>query len=747
MSMPPPPPKPHATADFESRSEAGLYWNGEKWVSKHGSNKPSDKGLSGVGAHVYAEHPSTDILTLSYRLPGAEIKRWKPGQPLPYDLFEWLASGGHLEAHNVMFERLLWECVCVPKYGFPPLPVSQLRCSMAKARVNAFPPALGNLTGVLKTPVVKDSDGKRLINKYSVPQKPTKKQPKFWLHPDVDDPETDGQKLYAYCDTDVASEELASAAIPDMSAEELAFWQVDQEINHRGVATDVASVRNMIVILDDALAEYDEEFAEITGGLGTGQVAETVKWLAEQGLYMHSLDSEAVEAALKEVTHGPVRRVLEIRQLAGSASVKKLYSLDRMASSDGRLRNILVHHGARTGRATGEGPQPQNLPKDGPDLRWCDECNMPSGAHRDTCAWCLEDISHKKVCEWAEQGPTNQVDAVQEVMATRSLEAVRYFFGDPLLAISGCIRGMFVAGEGMDLIASDFTAIEAVVAAALAGEEWRLDVFRQGRPIYLESASRITGTSVEAYLAYAKDNGHHHPDRNKIGKVAELALGFGGWIGGWRGFDDTDTFTDHQVKQNIIAWRNASPAIVEMWGGQGRGYPGSRNYKQEYYGLEGIFVQAVLMPGRTFEYRGIKAYMKGDALILRLLSGREMAYQSPRLTPSERRAGEYAITYMTWNTNPKYGPKGWIPMSTYSGKLFENVVQATAHDILRFAILTLKAHGYETVLHIHDEIVTEVPEGFGSVEEMEALMKRRAWWFADWPVSVDGGYRAKRYRK
>lgn len=174
---PPRPPEPHATIDFETYSEAGLYWNGEKYVSKHGSNKPSDKGLSGVGTAVYAEHPTTEILTLSYRVPGGPIRRWRPGQPLPQDLFDWIAAGGLVEAHNVMFERLNWECVAQVKYGFPPLPPAQLRCSMAKARVNALPGALGDLTGVLKTAVVKDADGKRLLNKFSVPQKPTKSSP------------------------------------------------------------------------------------------------------------------------------------------------------------------------------------------------------------------------------------------------------------------------------------------------------------------------------------------------------------------------------------------------------------------------------------------------------------------------------------------------------------------------------------------------------------------------------------------
>jgi DNA polymerase len=745
---PPPPPKPHATLDIETYSEAGLFLRDGKYVSMHGSTSKGDKGLAGVGTENYARHPTTEVLTLSYRLPGGPIQRWRPGLPLPQDLFDWLASGGLLEAHNVMFERMIWTHVCVPKYGFPQLPVVQLRCSMAKARVNAFPGALGALTEVLATPVVKDKDGRRLLDKFSVPRKPTKTDPRLRIRPE-DDPE-DAERLYHYCDVDVESEELVSAAMPDMSPAELAFWQIDQEINWRGVGVDIESVRAMRRILELALATYGEEFAAITGGLSPSQPAASIGWLAAKGVHMSSFDKDAVEEALKRPDlPDDARRVLEIRQLTGSASVKKLYSLEREATADARLKNLFVHHGGRTGRAAGNGPQPQNLPKAGPDLKWC-ECGQPTGAHQDTCAWCYTPLTGK-VYGWDEpppEGACNPVDAVTDIMKTGSLEVVEWFYGDALLAITGCIRGMFVAGPGMDLIASDFTAIEAVVAACLAGELWRIDVFKEGRPIYLESASRITGTSVEAYLAYAKENGKHHPDRNKIGKVAELALGFGGWIGGWRGFDDTDTFTDDQVKQNIIAWRNASPAIVEMWGGQGRGFPGSRSYRKEYYGLEGIFVQAVLYPGHTFHYRAISAYMKGDALVLRLPSGREMVYQSPRLTPSPRREGEYAITYMTWNTNPKYGPVNkWVPMSTYSGKIFENVVQATAHDILREAIIRLRAAGYPCVLHVHDEIVVEVPEGWGSVEEMERIMAERPAWAADWPIAVDGGYRAKRYRK
>jgi len=750
MTLPPPPPPPreiHATGDFETYSEAGLFLLDGKYVSMHGSTAQTDKGLAGVGTENYARHPTTEVLTFSYRLPGGPLRRWKPGQPPPQDLFDYLAAGGLFEAHNIMFERMIWHWVCVRKYGWPDLPPAQLRCSMAKARVNAWPPSLANLTKALGTSIEKDADGRRLLNKFSVPRKPTKADPRYRIHPESDP--VDGPKLYAYCDTDVESEEEASGMLPDMTRDELSFWLIDQEINWRGVGVDLESVRAMRVILQTTLEVFGAEYAAITGGLSPSQPAASLEWLRTRGVNMGSFDKDAVEEALSwDHIPADARRVLEIRQLTGSASVKKLFALEREATPDSRLKNLFTHHAARTGRAGGNGPQPQNLPKAGPDLRWCD-CGKPSGHFHDACCWCGAPLTGK-VYGWDEprpEGATNQVDAVTDLMKTLSFELVQWVFGDVLLAISGCIRGMFVAGPGHDLIASDFTAIEAVVAACLAGEQWRIDVFKEGRPIYLESASRITGTSVAAYLAYAKENGKHHPDRNKIGKVAELALGFGGWVGGWRGFDDTDTFTDEQVKQNIIAWREASPAIVEMWGGQGRGWPGSRSYVKECFGLEGIFVLACLNPGQAFWYRGIRAMKRGHAVYMRLPSGRELAYQHATLTPSPRREGEWAISFMTWNTNPKKGPMGWIWDSTYSGKLFENIVQATAHDILRAAIVRLRAAGYPCVLHVHDEIVVEVPEGFGSVEEMERLMSMREDWFADWPVSVDGGYREKRYRK
>lgn len=742
----------HATMDFETASEAGFVWveDGAKWIGPPGAEKK--KGISAVGTAAYAEHPSTRVLTFSYKLPGdIAVTRWRPSQPNPQRLFDYLAAGGLVEAHKAMFERCIWHYVCRRLYGWPELPARQIRCSMAKARVNNYPGALGDLTKVLPVDITKDTDGRRLLNKFSVPQKPTKKDPRIWITPD-DDPE-DGEKLYLYCDTDVLAEEEASALMMPMTVAELQFWLLDQEMNWRGIGIDRESVRNMIAVLEQAMARYGEESRIITGGLNPTQVQATVGWLHARGVHMENLDAEAIETALTWQIPDDARRVLEIRGLIGSASVKKLYAMERSANTDDRVRDVIIHHGARTGRPTGDLVQPLNLPKAGPDLIWCEACSKPLKFPPVACPWCGVRLNVlTKAKKWGDlpkgMDDTPHIDAVQEIMATRSLDAVEYYFGDALLAISGCVRGMIVAGPGKELIASDYSAIEAVVTAALSGCEWRMQAFRDGKDIYLVSCERMGGLSYDEYKTYWEEhNRNHHPDRQKKGKVAELGLGFGGWLTAWRQFDSTDAFTDDQVKANILAWRAASPEIVEMWGGQARGRPWDADYRLERFGFEGAFVNAVQFPGHEFTSRGIKFYMRGEALIIRLLSGRELTYHEPRLFQSERGAGLFDITYMTWNSNPKYGPPGWGPMKTYSGRIAENIVQATAHDIQRFSILALEAAGYPIILHVYDENVGEVPIGWGSLDEFERIMAVMPPWAADWPIRASGGWRGRRYRK
>lgn len=765
--------------DFETSSCAGFFWNEarQKWDGPPGAAQ-NKKGLPVIGAPAYAAHPSTRVLTLSYKLPGQPRRRWRPGQPLPLDLFDYLARGGDVEAHNVMFERLIWTLVCIKHYGFPPLDPERLHCSAATARVNSLPGGLANLGDVLQLTVRKNRDGKRLLDKFSIPRKPTKKDPRVFIT--VDEDPDDAERLYTYCDEDVDTEIAASnhRLMRPMTAAEREFWLVDQEINWRGIAIDRKGVRDCIVILDQALARYGEEFRELTGGIDPTQLQAASGWLSAQGVYMTSMDAETVAHMLTKPDLPPLaRRALEIRELIGSASVKKLYSLESRASPDDRVRDLIVHHGARTGRPTGEGPQPLNLPKAGPQLVTCGPCGKPYHPKHSSCPFCAAPAVPGAKTRWS----VDMVDDVLEVMSYHSLELVEWYFGDALLAISGCIRGLFIAGPGMELIASDYSAIEAVVIAMLAGEEWRIQAFRDKVDIYLASAARITGGSVAAYEAYARDHGENHRDRQKIGKVAELGLGFGGWIGAWRVFDDSDTFTDDEVKKLILAWREASPNIVELWGGQWRGRPWDGH--AERYGFEGAAVNAIEYPGNVFTHAGIKfevrgyvpgqmeirrdyagnpyeAYVGGypGTMIVTLLSGRELTYHEPRLDPSTRdyaAPGELSISFMTWNQNPKMGPLGWVRMSTFGGRLTENIVQAIAHDLLRYAILALRAAGFPTVLHVYDEIVAEIPIGApsppGGVDArmtlFEMLMSAVPPWARGWPVRASGGWIGRRFRK
>lgn len=779
-----------ASGDFETYSEAGYVWVSEanNWTCLPGASQ-NRKGLSIVNTCAYAEHHTTEVLTFSYTLPlgwrttprelwpslyPGPKQRWRPGLPNPQDLFDYLAAGGTLEAFNIMFEYMIWKHVCERKYGWPPIDawVSQLRCAMAKMRINALPGGLDAASTVLKLPTPKDKDGKRLLDKFSVPRKPTKLDQRTRIRPE-DDPE-DFAKLEQYCDTDLDAEHGASMhpIVQPMSVAELQFWFIDQEINRRGIAIDREAVRNCIAILNAALAKYGDECRALTG-FDPGQLAELRGWLHGQGVHLDDMREETVDGALDRLAPHPPggcwppRRVLEIRSLIGSAAVKKLFAMENQCCADDRLRNMIIHHGARTGRPTGEGPQPLNMPRGGPTLRWCGACFKVFKPAYPACPWCATPATGKPI-KWPgvpKDFPADHVPAVDQllaIIATRSLELIEYYFGDALLCISGCLRGLFVSRPGYDLICSDFNSIEAVAGAELAGEQWRIQAFRDNKPIYLLAAADITGKTVEYYEAYKDETGEHHPDRQTIGKINELANLYGGWIYAFRsmGSNESDrdkraaavawlnSITDDNIKQQILTWRSKSPMVVEMWGGQWRGTPW--NGHAELFGFEGMAVQAIQYPGVAFEYRGIRFCMRGAALIITLLSGRELTYHDARLTPSTRdhhAPGELSITYWTWNTNPKYGPMGWVIMSTYGGKLTENIDQAVSHDILRYAITNLRAAGYPTVLHVYDEIICEIPHGTGSLAEFERIMATMPPWAADWPIRATGGWRGHRYRK
>lgn len=321
--------------------------------------------------------------------------------------------------------------------------------------------------------------------------------------------------------------------------------------------------------------------------------------------------------------------------------------------------------------------------------------------------------------------------------------------------VSGCLRGLFTAAPGMELISSDYSAIEAVVNAALAGERWRMDVFRTHGKIYEASAAQMFKMDVRELLDYPKAHGgSKHPLRQK-GKVAELALGYLGWIGALRDMGGL-TGPDEELRDLCIAWRNASPNIVHLGGGQHLG----RGYRRQacLHGLEGMAIQAVQNPGVEHlvarldgTHSGLSFQCHQHVLYLRLPSGRRIAYHRPLLGASKDAWRGLSLSFEGYNTNPKNGPVGWLRMQTYAGKLLENACQAAANDILRHGQTLLEHAGYPVVLHVYDENVAEIPLGTGSIEQFEGLMSAMPEWARDdagpWPIKAQGGWRGQRYRK
>ena len=728
-----------ADLDFETYSEAGYVWGGARWECLPRASQ-GKKGLSVVGAARYAEHPSTEILCLAYDLKDGRGRRmWKAGGLPPVALFRHIARGGLLEAWNVGFERHIWEQICVKRLGWPAVPREQWRCTMAKARAHALPGALGNAAQVIGTAAQKDAAGKRLLDRFSVPRQPTKSDTRLRIRPEED---LEGPRLYAYCDQDIVTEAEISSLTPDLIESEQEYWLVDQAINSRGVAIDMDSVRGCTAIVEAALARYNTELHTLTGGIvsAASEIQRLTRWLGAQGCHTGSLDEESVTEALTRTDLEPAaRRALEIRALVGSASVKKLFAMANQVCSDGRLRDLYSYHAARTGRPTGNGPQPTNLPASGPPVWWCLCCGKHHGASLSCCPWCGTGVVVSDPHGWGAPA----VEDALEVMRPGSLDLAEMFFGDALPAISGCLRGMFVAAPGHDLICSDYSAIEAVVVAELAGETWRQEVFRTHGKIYEASASKVSGVPLEEILAHRAQTGQHHPLRKK-GKVFELALAYGGFVGALVAFGADKFMTEDEMKTAALDWRRASPAVVEFWGGQ------TRNRQPCLFGLEGCAVSAVMNPGAEYSFRGHTFVMRGDVLYLKTVSGGFLTYHRPRLAPSTRDykpSWEVTLSFEGWNSNPKNGGFGWIRMETYGPKICENVVQKTARDIQSHAQILLERAGYPIVLHTYDENVAEIPEGWGSIEEFESIMATMPAWAAGWPIRAAGGWRGKRYRK
>ena len=720
-----------ADIDFETYSEAGYYWDGEreKWRP---INSSPPYGLPAVGAAAYAEHPSTEVLSLAYDLhDGMAPRLWVPGCPPPRDLFDHIAAGGTLTcAWNALFEFFVWHYVCHQRMGWPALPLSALFDDMAKAKAWGLPGKLAEAAKAAGIEQQKDKAGDRLIKKFSIPRNPTKHDARTRIRPE-EDPQ-DAGRFQAYNLQDIVVERAVADCCPPLTDQEMRIWRMDQSINVRGVQIDRDALEACKRIIAQATDRYHAELRELTNGAASAaSELERIKaWMAGRGVAVDSMDAEAVETLLaRDDIPADVRRVVEIRASLGSASVKKLYAIDRRLSGDGRLRELFAYYGAeRTGRWAGRGPQPQNLPGSGPDAAKCVTCGWHHAAALAACPR----------CGWGGSEPVEwSIACAEDALAdirTGSLDAVEGVWRDAVAAVAGCLRALFCAGRSQELISSDYTAIEAVVLAAIAGEEWRLEVFRTHGKIYEASAAAAFRTPLQDILDHKEQTGRHHPLRKK-GKVSELASGYQGSVGAYRAFGAEGT--DDEILGMVRAWRQASPTIPRLW-----------------YGLEDAARAAIHAPGHWYTYTGatgvaVSYIVWHNVLYCQLPSGRMLAYQRPRLVPWYTPWGKPVekIIFEGWNSDYKRGSIGWQRMDTYGGKLTENVVQATSRDILAHGMLGLEGAGYPIVMHVHDEPVSEVSLGYGSIEQYEAIMTCAPAWCADWPIRAAGGWRGQRYRK
>jgi len=744
--------------DFETYSESGYYWDAQlnKWRAPDGFPK-GKPGLQSIGAARYAEHPSTELLCLDYNLKdGRGPRSWIAGMPPPKPLCDHIAAGGLIEAWYIGFEYFIWHYIAHLRMGWPVLSLNQIRCAMAKGAAYGIPGALDKAAAIVCPGTPKNPIGKKLIHLLCCPHTPTKKNPLKRLTPESDP--TLFLQLYHYCGGDIKAESGVSKKVPDLPPDELELWQLDQTINTRGVQIDIKGLNNCIEICKQATEKYTKELRSITGlsNLTINQLDKIKRWMAVQGFVVNSLAEENVNNYLLLKNNPPpnnCRRVLEIRQLLGSAGIKKLYAIDRWVNTDGRVRGLYQYYGARqTGRFSGRGPQPQNIVSGGPAVVECSLCYRPYYKGLNECQYCLHthcrDINkptESRDIDWSIEAAELALEAIE----SKQLPEVERLWGGAIKAVSGCLRALFVARPGYDLICSDFAAIEAVCLAAEAGEEWRLEVFRTHGKIYEMSASRVTGISFQEFLDYKERTGRHHIMRKKIGKPYELGCGYQGWINACKKFGADKFQTDEEIKQGILKWRAASPMIVEYWGGQWRKDPDFWEFTSELYGIEGTAVTAILNPGEAFTYRGITYGVHNDILYCRLLSGRHLTYHQPRLYNDFNPLGQeiLKITYMGWNSDSTKGPVGWMRRSTYGGSLVENITQGLARCRFTYSLVKLEKSGYPIVLHSHDEPVAEVLKGYGSIAEVENIMMENPEWCIDWPIKATGGWRGFRYRK
>lgn len=652
--------------------------------------------LPKVGIHNYALSPTTEAWCMAWAIDDEPVRVLGTGL-LARSVRTHVEAGRIVKAHNAQFEFMIWNHVMVPRYGWPLLKLEQMRCTMAQGYSMSLPGALDNLAIALGLEHRKDNEGYRLMLQMCRPRDVMTDESGnihdiIWWD-DFDKVE----RLMAYCAQDVVVEREADKHMVSLSDVEQKVWEMDQRINMRGIHFDRVAVTAAKAMADAEKKRLDAEMQVLTCNyVGTcNSHAALCEWIQLHGVPIDGVAKPEVLDALSGELPAPVRAALLLRQEAAKSSTAKLKSMLAAASPDDRIRFMFQYHGAGTGRWSGRRVQLHNMPR--PTLEQAD----------------IEDCI--------------------ELIKAGKRDEIEMLYGRPLDVIASCLRGLLDSAPGHDIIAADFANIEGRVIAWLAGEEWKLQAFRDydagtGPDLYKLTYARAFNVPVESVT---KD------DRQK-GKVLELAFAYQGWVGACQTMAKTLNVTvdDNDAEQWAKAWRGAHPATRKYWAD-----------------LEAAAIDAVRNEGKRVpvgaEGRQCTFLRARDFLWLRLPSGRVLSYPYPRVILKTRvfedggSSVKDAVVYVGENSVSHK----WGDIDCYGGKWAENITQAVARDILAEAMTRLDAAGAQIVLHVHDEVVVEV-SGTNplNAQHFGQLVAEPTSWSAGLPIAA-AGWRGKRYRK
>ena len=635
--------------------------------------------IAKAGAQKYIQSPDFEILLFAYSLDGGDVQiiDLAQGELLPQWLASALSDPQYIKhAYNASFE---WGCLS--KF-MGTLPIDQWRCTMFHGLYCGYTAGLDATGKALGLPADKQklSTGKALIRYFCVPCAPTKTNGGRTRNYPRHDP-AKWALFKEYCIGDVTTEmeilhRLENFPVPPELEKQ---WQTDVQINARGVAVDMDMVRGALWIGETTRDQLTEEAVTLSGLDNPNSVKQLMQWLEEElDEELTDLRKDTVSRLLNgNLTNDTARRMLEIRQELGKTSTKKYNAIEAAVCADGRVRGLLQFYGAnRTGRWAGRLVQVQNLPR-----------------------------------TYVEPLPL-----ARDLVKRRATASLRALFGSVPDTLSQLIRTSFIAEPGNALVDADFSAIEARVISWLAGESWRLDVFRTHGKIYEASASQMFGVPLERI----KKGNPEYALRQK-GKVAELALGYQGSTGALIKMGALDMgLTEAELPDIVNRWRDANKRIRDLW-----------------YSMEAAAVQ-VIQTGQPVGLRSLVLAREMDAgnnldfLTIRLPSGRKLYYAHPSL--GQNQWGKPSITYMGMDQTTKK----WKLIETYGGKLVENCVQAIARDCLAEAIERLEAANYPVVFHVHDEVVVECAAERASLDDIAAIMGQPVSWAPDLPLGADG---------